>query len=123
MTRYAVRERRLGISYVDLLFGLVISISLLVSLSMAWTHGMRMMRATEIRTELLNLAQGEMERVRGRPYGELESARIRAGEAVGEVTIERLEGRHARVTVKFARADDPGAPVTLVTEVYPHGIR
>src|SRR3989338_1289870 len=88
-----------GLSYAALLVGLGLTLLTVIWLSGSLTYGMRVARLTKVKTELLNVAQAEMEKLRGVPFDLLRGYPLTGTGMTGEVRVEPLTARRKRVAV------------------------
>ena len=110
-----------GFSYLEVMVAITITIVMATSLSMTFIDGMKLSRLMQAKTELLNVGQAEMEKIRGLPFERVDGYAIETPEARGQVTVEFLTARRKRITV-FLRHARESQTLTLVTYRHPHGL-
>ncbi|MBI3311929.1 MAG: hypothetical protein HYZ88_00160 [Candidatus Omnitrophica bacterium] len=111
-----------GVSYLEIMFAITVVLVMVTSVFMGLTNGIRLMRAMQVRTALLNVGQSEMERVRGIPFTQLDSYTISRPQVLGEVTVDQLTARRKRVTVFLRHLRETNQSLILVTDVHQHGL-
>lgn len=107
---------RAGSSYISVLLGLALITIIGCALFAGFAHGQRLARLLRQRTALLNVAQAEMEHVRGLPFEQVVSHPIDQGDVTGEVRIELLNAHRKRIWLTVRHPSAPGWPVHVVTE-------
>lgn len=111
-------RRTAGLSYLEVMFAITVILVMATSVFMGLTNGIRLMRAMQVRTALLNVGQSEMEHIRGIPFARLESYPISQPQMTGEVTVDHLTARRKRVTVRLQHTQETNQPLILVTYVH-----
>lgn len=111
-----------GFSYITLLVGLSLTVLIAAALCGELIHGMQLVQLTRARTEVLNVAQAEMEAIRGTAFDRLVGFPVSGANAVGEIRVEALTPRRKRVSVFLQHPRYPNQTVTLVTYVHQQGL-
>ncbi len=111
-----------GFSFVELLISVAMIFCLAASLTGAFVYGTQFPRAIRARTELLNRAQAEMERIRGISFVNLAGYPVSSQDIVGEVRVETLTPRRKRVAVLLRHARYGNDTLALVTYVHRRGL-
>jgi hypothetical protein len=111
---------RSGLTYLDVLFGTAVTVLIVVTLSMALTHGLRLSRVARARTQVLGAAQAEVERLRTVTFEQVGSYPVSGELLAGEVQVDLVSPRQKRVVVRLRHLEVPAATVVLMIDVYPH---
>ena len=90
---------------------------------MGLSQGMRLASMAAAKTELLNAAQQEMERVRGIRFTELQNYTVNRTNIAGQVTVENVTSRRKRISVLLAHTTYPNQNVALVTYAHQEGLK
>jgi Tfp pilus assembly protein PilV len=117
-----MRRGAQGLSYVEVMVSTAGGLLLIMTLSAALIHGLRLSAAVKARTQLLNAAQAEMERIRGIPFERLESYAVNGpGGVAGKVRVETVAPRRKQVSVLLGPRGSVQR-VELVTYVHEQGL-
>jgi len=116
-----IRNQR-GLTYVGVLVAVVIVPVVIVALTMGLSQGMRLASMATAKTELLNAAQQEMERVRGIRFTDLQDYTVSRTDVTGLVTVEEVTARRKRVSVSLQHTAYPNQNVALVTYAHQDGL-
>lgn len=111
-----------GETYLSVLLAVALLTLMAITLSMGFGHGTTLSRAMRVRTELLNVGETEMERLRGVSFDQLESYPIAQPPITGTVTVEQVTARRKRLTIALQHAAIPSQPLILVTYVHQQGL-
>lgn len=118
----SARRRMAGLTYIEVLCGMSMALVMVSVCAVSLRHGARLAEASRARTQALNAAQSELERLRMRDFDDLAGYAVDNPPIRGEVFVEPLPPRGKRLIVALHHADYPGQDVWLVTDVHQEGL-
>lgn len=121
MTRWPRIRPQDGFTYLEVIMSAALGCALAAGILFGLTNGMRVVRAMQVRVELLGASQSELEHLRGVPFDELATYALTQPTFTGVVEVTPITARRKQILLRLTSLAEPGQTITLVTHVYRQG--